>query len=346
MRDTLTIDTAPVLGHFCILADHGIPVEALETAVGMTRDMLEKKDARVPFLSNIKLIETGIQVLGPATPLMLGSRISLEKLGACGHIFKHCENLEEVLHQFLRYQKLLYAVSGFSITQTPHSVIIVHAVKIPLFKGYNRILVELAFSSIITAMQALTGKQVIAREIRFAHEKPGHVKAYQDIFRAPLRFDQENDMMVLDKIQLTVSIPSSHAYIKDTLTQHADGLLITVASGSRLTDRVKDLVRENLHKGHVDIEMISEKLNMSRWTLTRKLKKEGITFKHLMDSLKMELARHYLVHTPLSITDIAFLLGYSETSVFSRAFKNWTRENPSQFKQKLFQVMPGQVTGS
>jgi AraC-like DNA-binding protein len=333
MRESLTIDTAPVLGHFRALAEYGVPHKILEEILGMTKASLEIKDARVPFLNNIKMIEKGIEMIGPEIPLKLGSLVSLENMGACGFIFKNCKNLEEVTHQFLRYQKLLYAVSDFTATHTKHTVIIAHAIRMPLYQRYNRILVELAFSAMITAIQALIGKEISIRELRFTHKKPDYVGVYQEIFKAPLRFNQKADMVVLDKGQLDVLILDSHIYIKDTLIQHANDLLTEVESDAQFKDEVKGLVLANLHKGNVDIEMISEKLNMSRWTMTRKLKKEGVTFKHLMNTLKMKAAMNYLESPNLSIMDIAFLLGYSETSVFSRAFKSWTGENPSEFKR-------------
>ena len=83
----------------------------------------------------------------------------------------------------------------------------------------------------------------------------------------------------------------------------------------------------------VDIDLISEKLQMSRWTLTRKLKEEGTTFKQLLRDSREKLAQSYLRRQTESITEIASLLGYSEPSAFQRAFKSWTGQTPLDYRQ-------------
>lgn len=72
---------------------------------------------------------------------------------------------------------------------------------------------------------------------------------------------------------------------------------------------------------------------MSRWSVTRKLKQEGITFQNLMIGLKKNIALSYIENNNLSITEIAFLLGYSEVSAFRRAFRGWTGGKPLDYKR-------------
>ncbi|MBU3915724.1 AraC family transcriptional regulator, partial [bacterium] len=255
--------------------------------------------------------------------------------GVCGHIFKNCENIKEVTGQFIRYQKILYAVSDFKVLDTETTFNIEHSTKIPTHGPWNRIIVELAFSSIITILRELVQKELTPLVIEFSYREPDHVEAYQKILCSPLTFDQEKNVIVFSKEQLATAIPKGQSYIKSVMTQHASTLLKELEEWTGFKNEVMKLAMEHLPKGNFDIEMVSEKLKMSRWTVTRRLKQEGLTFQNLMIGLKKSISLNYLENNNLSITEIAFLLGYSEVSAFRRAFKGWTGGKPLDYKRAI-----------
>ena len=83
------------------------------------------------------------------------------------------------------------------------------------------------------------------------------------------------------------------------------------------------------------MDIVAENLHMSRRTLSRKLKEEGITFKEMAVQTQKDLAINYLKQNDLSVNDIAFLLGFSESSSFSRAFRRWFGDYPLEFRKAL-----------
>ncbi|NNF99360.1 MAG: helix-turn-helix domain-containing protein [Desulfobacteraceae bacterium] len=332
IMNSLHIDGAPVLGHFRALVALGAPRVLLEKALGVTEQQLEIVDTRVPFLRNIKMIEKGVELLGPDVPLKLGTNVSLAGLGVCGHIFRNCEDIKEVIDQFFRYQKLLYGVSGFKITNIKTIYYIEHSLKIPAYNEYNRIVVELAFSSMITILRELVQKELTPLEILLSYRKPKYTEVYRKILSSPMKFNQEKDIIVFSEEQLATAIPRHQSYIKYIMIEHANDLMKELDEWAGFKNEVTKMAIEHLPKGHFDIEMVSRKLKMSRWTVTRKLKKEGHTFQNFMKGLKKDLALDYLENSNLSIMEIAFLLGYSEASAFRRAFKEWTGKNTRDYK--------------
>lgn len=329
----MTIDAAAVRGHFQVLLDSGISKKALEDALGLTQNDLEIQDTRVPFLNNLKMLELGISFIRPDMALKLGTSVSLEKLGVCGFIFKNCENLEELTYQFIRYQKLLHSISHYEFLKKQG--VLKHSIKYPEFKKYTQLSTELGFSSIVHTIRNLTNKEKFFHELHFSYPQPQYVQEYKEIFRAPLRFNQKENAIFFKPEQFNTPIPQSQPYIKEVLINHANELLYQLETGGYFKNTVQKLVIENLSKGQVDIKMISTKLNMSRWTLTRKLKKEGITFQNLVNEVRKNLAANYLKDTDLSVNEIAFLMGYSEMGAFSRAFKTWTGKNPYSYRKEL-----------
>ena len=71
---------------------------------------------------------------------------------------------------------------------------------------------------------------------------------------------------------------------------------------------------------------------MSVRSLQRNLRKFGTTFGAVLDETRRELAEHYVSDLKEDLTEIAFKLGYSEQSSFSRAFKRWTGISPSAYR--------------
>ena len=92
---------------------------------------------------------------------------------------------------------------------------------------------------------------------------------------------------------------------------------------------------KNLESGGVNQEMIAKELNVSRRTVYRKLKEENVSFKNLLNDVQKQLALTYLKEKSISINDISFLLGFSDSSAFHRAFKRWFGTNPGQYRKKI-----------
>ena len=85
-----------------------------------------------------------------------------------------------------------------------------------------------------------------------------------------------------------------------------------------------------LHTGDGSMDMIAGKMGVSRQTLFRRLKAEGVTFEKVLDELRHKLALHYLSGKKVSVNETAYLVGFSDPAAFSRAFKRWTGMSPSE----------------
>jgi AraC-like DNA-binding protein len=105
-------------------------------------------------------------------------------------------------------------------------------------------------------------------------------------------------------------------------------LLKTLEQSRSTRGKVESLLMPVLHTGDVTIDAIASKMAMSRQTLFRKLKGEGVTFERVLDELRHRLALDYLSTRKVSVNETAYLVGFSEPAAFSRAFKRWTGTNP------------------
>src|SRR5262249_21770434 len=110
---------------------------------------------------------------------------------------------------------------------------------------------------------------------------------------------------------------------EQVLTHYLAGLAST-----ELAVRVQSKVMHLLPSGEVEEETIARSLNLSRRSMQRKLSREGVTFRQLVDNTRKQLAEQYLKDSTLVVSEVAYLLGFSEVSSFSRAFRRWTGSAP------------------
>jgi AraC-like DNA-binding protein len=93
---------------------------------------------------------------------------------------------------------------------------------------------------------------------------------------------------------------------------------------------VENAIAPLLPHGRAGMAEVAQRLGVTKRTLARRLASEGRTFGEVLDGLRFDLATHYLHEKKLPISEVAWLLGYQETSAFDHAFKRWTGKTPSQ----------------
>jgi AraC-like DNA-binding protein len=134
--------------------------------------------------------------------------------------------------------------------------------------------------------------------------------------------------MRVDESRLRERIAAQPRFAFGILSEHAERLLHALGESKTTRGRVESLMMPMLHTGAVSMESIARKLAVSRQTLYRQLKAEGVTFETVLDELRHQLALHYLNGRKTSVNETAYLVGFSEPAAFSRAFKRWTGTAP------------------
>lgn len=108
--------------------------------------------------------------------------------------------------------------------------------------------------------------------------------------------------------------------------------LADLDAAATTTERVRAALVELLPSGRGSTGDVARRLAVSTRTLQRRLHAEDTTFQAVLDDTRERLARHYLEDPTLTSTDIAYLLGYTEPTSFSRAFSAWTGRTPQQVR--------------
>ena len=161
--------------------------------------------------------------------------------------------------------------------------------------------------------------------------KPDGWQVYRGHYGCPVRFGTGEDSFTLARGDADKPLPSSNRQIAATL----DGILaqqLAQLDKSNVVARCRASLLEQLSSGELSEEEMAQQLHMSRRTLQRKLADAETTYQQLVDETRRDLALRYIENPHQSITDITFMLGFSQQSAFTRAFRRWTGIAPSEYR--------------
>lgn len=191
---------------------------------------------------------------------------------------------------------------------------------------------ELTLGMFLNIIRHVLGKHWAPREVHFEHPRPEQWHEHCKVFDAPVYFDQPYNSLLIPKHNLTRAMPD-HDPMLLLVMQDAIRRLNDTSSQQSIVDQARAQVHLLLVQKEPTLEEVAEKMGLSSWSLQRRLREEGLSFTLLVDKIRCEMATHYLQQKQLSISEMALLLGYSEVSAFSRAFRRWFGVSPRQWRK-------------
>ena len=187
-------------------------------------------------------------------------------------------------------------------------------------------------------MRRLVGDAWSPSRVLLGHRRPARTSEHARIFGVPISFGADvSAALVFDAADLTRSVPGADRHLLPIVERHLDERL---ASSERDVEadwlaHVRETLAVAMCDGPPSIETVAERLAIGVRTFQRRLGEHGVVYKRLVDDVRRELALRYLGEARSDLTEIAFLVGYSELSAFDRAFRRWTGSTPQQYRKRL-----------
>jgi AraC-like DNA-binding protein len=290
----------------------------------------------------LALLKAGIELCNePALSLLFGEAVRLQDISLVGLIGVAFDNVESVRRQVNRYAPLTLDADDGVTAEAAEFVRENGDVWLKSTSDIyiaNPLLTEAAFARSVCGARALVASMPdfanlsFPKAIRFTHAEPSYRAEYDRIFGVPLFFNSHMNALQVDEALLNIKLPRTNPYLSEVLSARAEELLKSLEMSKTMRGRVENLLISILHTGEASMDMIAVKLGLSRQTLFRKLKAEGITFEKVLDELRYKLALHYLNGKKVPVNQTAYLVGFSEPAAFSRAFKRWTGSSPRMIR--------------
>ena len=290
-----------------------------------------------PVSDYLRLLNCAAERLqDPAFGLHVGEQFRLSHYAVYGLMLLACRNFREAMMQVMRYETLAHELGQSELVE--HDMLAEYRWHSPwLAQQPCQHLPESVFAGISVFVQWLAGQPVAAREVCFQHAAPAVVSEHERIFACPVKFGCRFNSIVFDRAILDWPVPQADPSLRAALQLHADQLLAARREQTEpeIVARSRAIIVQQLGQGRAKLPDVAARLAMSPRSLQRQLERAGFSFQQLLDNTRRELAEQYLRDPRLSLTDIAFLLGYSEQSSFTHAFRDWEGMTPSQWRAEL-----------
>lgn len=272
----------------------------------------------------------------PALGLRIAEKISPRHFGVVGYVALACETLADALLRLERYHASVYDANLAELHVTEHGVCVEWGVS----RGKPGALVdETGIASLVQLARDLTGRYWPVREVAFVNPRPADITPYQDFFGGEVRFDQPVTRLVIDVAYLALPVRKVDPAMLADLDRQAQELLNRVSAVPAAVEAWRRALITLIREGRATLANLSAVHHTSPRSLQRRLAEHGMSFQSLLDETRFQLAKSYLLDSSLDLVEMALLLGYSEQSAFTRAFRSWTGVAPAQWrKQQLMQV--------
>ena len=332
MNDFHNIDASYIRIWFDFFTQVGISQQVLESLLQEDRDELDEPEKQIPFHPFHAMMLKGAELIKPGVALNIGNQMAGKLKIIASHLCISSSTLEDVLHQFIRYSKIICEPYGWKMERMGRYTYL--SLDFPTDKEFATHLVEGFLTSTTFIVQYLIDSEFNPKEIHFRFDSPEFIQEYKDSFQSKLKFNMAIDAILFNDEQLALGVSEDVPNFYESMESYQDDLLETINSESDFKDKIKRLILTDLSGGRVDIKSIAKKLNMEVVQMTDKLKDEGVSFHLLFKDIRKDLSLLYLKNEVTSLVDVAFLLGYSDLTSFKRAFKSWVGLTPFEYREE------------
>ncbi len=310
----------------------GIEQQRLVTAAGLEPSLLQDQSQRISGDAYCQLLDTAASLchdndLG----LHVGEAIKPGHYGVLGYACMSSSTVAEMIQRMLRYQSLVSDIGINRITAEGDNLKLQFICDVSPYPP--RHLVEEHLAGMVVFSRWLSSNQQSPNAVRFQHPQPDNIQEHQRIFNCPLFFGQTESAVLFPASAISLQLPQADPALSQLMDSYAEQQLATLPEGDGLLKEAHQALAELLKGGEPTLERLADKLGLSARSLQRSLKDEGLTYLELLDRIRRQLALSYIRQGHLSLTDIAFLLGFAEQSSFQRAFKRWTGETPGRYRR-------------
>lgn len=266
----------------------------------------------------------------PALGLRIAAGISPRHFGVVGYTALACATLGEALQRLERYHALVYDVNPARL----HSDGQYMQLEWGIACGCPGQLVdETGIAALVQLARNLTGQALPMRRVHFVNPAPADLRPYREFFAGEVLFGQPSTLLSLPLSYLQLPLRQADPALLALLDAQAESFLRQQHSANLLSHCQQQLI-PLLRSGNASLSSLGERLHRSPRTLQRHLQAQGSSFQQLLDDTRRQLAEGYLLDAQLPFSEIAALLGYSEQSAFSRAFKLWHGMGPLRWQQQ------------
>lgn len=334
MKSEHTIRPAAAAGLLDAVARAGGRPERVLAKVGLVPAELSRPDRSIELRRMVALFEAAAEESGDEFfGLRLGQSVPLRTLGELSYVVLNAPDVGTAMRNLERYLGLY--MTGARVSIDIEDGLVCHRLLFDdpsLFPRRQFVEMNAALAHVL--LRSVAGSDWRADHVQFEHARPGSIDEYAALFGAPVRFECTTSGLAYDAEWMARPVVDADRSLLPIVEKHVREILGRRAGESDLVTAVGESVAECLCDGSPSISVIARGLAMSGRTLQRRLAENGTCFRDIVDDVRRRLAVEYLRDDDTSVTEVSFLLGYSELSAFHHAFRRWTGSTPRLYRRR------------
>ena len=308
---------------------------------GLANPGPEDQPHRVSAAAQSRLLEYAAEALDDsALGLHLAEHADPRDAGILFYITAGAKDVNEAVTLFGRYCRIVNEATRMKLTRTSEGVAIeFNVVGVPRHSARQNL--EFGLAVYLKGLREITGRHLRPIRAAFAHARNSRLREFERFFGCPVEFGRaasegvSSDLLEFSSHILALPLINADPKLVEALRPFCDAAARERSTASAtLRAAVEGELEKLLPNGKAQRRRIANKLALSTRTLSRRLAGEGTTYEDVLDELRRSLALQYIKDQGISLSQIAWLLGYEGSASFSHAFRRWTGRSPSEMRNQ------------
>jgi len=319
------------------------PLEVLENlgfgrrtclqGTGIMLSQLGNPQSRLTFQQELSFYRNALQLTrDPMIGLHLGEPFIPQRYGLLGYALLSASTLRRAMTVAVNFGQLTFSFFTFEMMEKDRQAWFAMKDAPPIEQKLHDVYLDRDISAAVVGFSAVLGKKLPLDEVHLAHDGHGRRQQYRDYFGCNITFSSYPSKLLFNASLLDTPLPQRDPDSSKYFRQQCQMLITKLKHQSYFADDVRMLLLARPGR-FPNIDFVAEHLHVSVRTLRRKLAKEGSSFRELLEEVRFQLSKEYLLDTKLPLAEIADLLGYTEAGNFSHAFRRWTGQSPRGFRK-------------
>jgi AraC-like DNA-binding protein len=308
----------------------GIDSKLLVRKSGLADVQIKDRGVRINVQQQIQFLNlVALALRDDLLGFHLAQSSDLRELGLLYYVASSSETLGDALQRVARYVSIVNEGLALRCIEGQKIKIIFDYVSVSRHSDRHQI--EFCMTALIRLCRQLTGQHLTPSCARLTHRSCKQDFELTELFGRNVEFAARCDELIFHGAIKEASVVSTDPYLNKLMVANCEAVIARRPTRRRpLRSAVENAIAPLLPHGKARASVVARQLGMSQRTLSRRLSLEDITFSKVLVRLRSDLSRQYLKDPALSISRIAWLLGYQEVGAFTNAFKRWTGKTPRQ----------------
>lgn len=315
------------------IAAAGRDPDPILRAAGLNQTLVADRHGFIPCVAFAHVLEEAARATGDdCFGLHFGERYHPKDIGILTYVMLNSPTMRVAFENVARYLQVHNEAATVSLVFGERWAYLQHLLsEVPIASRRQHEEYSLAVG--VNAIRLMAGSDWAPVEVQFEHPAPARTSEHVRVFGAPVVFRRERNGFVIERAFCDRTIPAADRRLYPVLERELARLLEESPPEDGVLTAVRRAIGEALRHGDPQLARVAQDVSLTVRTLQRRLRESRVDFKGLVDDTRHRLAIRYLRQRQHTLTEVAYLLGYSELSAFNRAFKRWTGSTPSTYRR-------------